>query len=200
MSFSVPSLQKLVRELSKLPGVGFKSAQRMAMGFLKFPQEDIDSLRQSLKDIKEKIHLCKECFSYTEDEVCSFCLDEGRAKSFICVVEDPMGIDRVESSGVFRGLYHVLHGSIAPLEGVGPEDLKINELFFRLQDLKTQEIADVEVILALDADLEGDTTALYLSKELLKRGFRVSKIAQGIPMGGDLDFVDQRTLGRGFRK
>lgn len=196
MSLSIPSLRKLIQELSKLPGVGFKSAQRMAIGFLKFSQEDINSLRQSLKDIKEKIRLCKICFSYTEGEMCSFCLDEGRIKSLICIVEDPMSVDRIESSGVFKGFYHVLHGSIAPLEGVGPEDLKISELFLRLQKLKNQGIEDIEIILALNADLEGDTTALYLSRELIKRGFRVSKIAQGVPMGGDLDFIDQRTLGR----
>lgn len=196
MSLKVPSLQKLIAELSKLPGVGSKSAQRMAMSFLKFPKEDVDSLREALKDIKEKIKLCSECYAYTESELCYFCSEDSRSKHYICVVEDPADIDRIESSGVFKGRYHVLHGAIAPLEGVGPENLKINELFYRIQNLEDQGVSDLEVILALDADLEGDTTALYLSKELAKKGIQVSKIAQGVPMGGDLDFVDQRTLGR----
>lgn len=196
MSLKVPSLQKLISELSKLPGVGSKSAQRMAMSFLKFNKEDIESLRQALKDIKEKIKLCSECFAYTEEDVCYFCSEPQRSKHYICVVESPSDIDRIESSGVFKGKYHVLHGAIAPLDNVGPENLKINELFRRIENLKLEGIHDLEVILALDADLEGDTTALYLSKELARRQVHTSKIAQGVPMGGDLDFVDQRTLGR----
>jgi recombination protein RecR len=196
MSLKVPSLQKLISELSKLPGVGSKSAQRMAMSFLRFPKDDIESLRQALKDIKEKIKLCRECYAYTEEEVCYFCSEDSRSKHFICVVENPSDIDRIESSGVFKGRYHVLHGAIAPLDNVGPENLKINELFRRIEDLKSDGVSDLEVILALDADLEGDTTALYLSKELARKGVHTSKIAQGVPMGGDLDFVDQRTLGR----
>lgn len=196
MSLKVPSLQRLIQELAKLPGVGSKSAQRMAMNFLKFPKDDIESLRQALLDIKEKIKLCKECYAYTEEEICSFCSDTHRLQSLICVVENPSDIDRIESSGVFKGLYHVLHGSIAPLDGIGPEKLKINELYHRLQKLKDQGVQDIEVILALDADLEGDTTALYLSRELSKKGVTVSRIAQGVPIGGHLDYVDQRTLGR----
>jgi recombination protein RecR len=196
MSLKVPSLQKLIAELSKLPGVGSKSAQRMAMSFLKFSKEDIESLRQSLKDIKEKIKFCRECYAYTEEELCYFCSEHSRQQNVICVVENPGDIDRIESSGVFRGRYHVLHGAIAPLEGVGPEHLKINELFYRIERLKSEGVKDLEIILALDADLEGDTTALYLSKELAKKNIHVSKIAQGVPLGGDLDFVDQRTLGR----
>ncbi len=196
MSLKVPSLQRLIAELSKLPGVGSKSAQRMAMSFLKFSTADMESLRQALKDIKEKIKLCKECYAYTEDDTCYFCSEPGRSIHYICVVENPSDIDRIESSGVFKGRYHVLHGAIAPLDGVGPENLKINELFHRIEDLKSGGIQDLEVILALDADLEGDTTALYLSRELARKNVQVSKIAQGVPMGGDLDFVDQRTLGR----
>lgn len=196
MSLKVPSLQRLIAELAKLPGVGSKSAQRMAMNFLKFSKEDIESLRQSLIDIKEKIKLCTECYAFTEDEICYFCSEEGRSRNYICVVENPSDIDRIESSGAFKGSYHVLHGAIAPLDGVGPEHLKINELFRRIESLKSSGVSDLEVILALDADLEGDTTALYLSKELAKHNVQVSKIAQGVPMGGDLDFVDQRTLGR----
>ncbi len=196
MSLKVPSLQRLISELSKLPGVGSKSAQRMAMSFLKFTNDDIESLRQSLKDIKEKIKFCRECYAYTEEDICYFCSDHSRSKNLICVVESPGDIDRVESSGAFKGRYHVLHGAIAPLDGVGPENLKINELFYRVEKLKSDGHKDLEIILALDADLEGDTTALYLSRELYKKNVQVSKIAQGVPMGGDLDFVDQRTLGR----
>lgn len=199
MSLKVPSLQKLIQELAKLPGVGPKSAQRMAISFLRFNNEDIESLRESLKDIKEKIHLCSSCFAYTEEELCYYCQQPNRQKNLICVVESPMDIDRIESSGVFSGTYHVLHGVIAPLEGVGPENIKIAELLFKVSDLIDQGETDLEVILALDADLEGDTTSLYLSKELVKRGAKVSRLAQGVPIGGDLDFVDHRTLGRALQ-
>lgn len=199
MSLKVPSLQKLINELGKLPGVGPKSAQRMAISFLKFKQDDITSLRDALKDIKEKIHLCTSCFAYTEEELCFYCQQPERQKNQICVVESPMDIDRMESSGVFHGLYHVLHGVIAPLEGVGPEQIKITELLYKVSDLKNQGVEDIEVILALDADLEGDTTSLYLSKELAKKEVKVSRLAQGVPIGGDLDFVDHRTLGRALQ-
>lgn len=200
MSLKVPSLQRLIQELAKLPGVGQKSAQRMAMSFLNFKNDDINSLREALKDIKEKIRLCTNCFAYTEEEQCYFCQQPSRDKNLICVVESPVDIERIEESGAFGGFYHVLHGVIAPLEGVGPEQLKIAELFYKVADLQAQDSKiEIEVILALDADLEGDTTALYLSKELVKKGVSVSRLAQGVPIGGDLDYVDHRTLGRALQ-
>lgn len=199
MSLRVPSLQKLILELAKLPGVGHKSAQRMAMSFLKFNLDDINSLREALQDVKTKIKLCKSCYAYTEEEICYFCQQPERHKNIICVVENPTDIDRIESSGVFHGLYHVLHGVIAPLEGVSPEQLKITELLYRVSDLQNSGVKDIEIILALDADLEGDTTSLYLARELAKLNVKVSRLAQGVPIGGDLDFVDHRTLGRALQ-
>lgn len=200
MSLKIPSLQKLINELAKLPGVGPKSAQRMAISFLKFSGEEIQSLREALKDVKEKIHLCQNCFAYTEEDLCYYCQQPSRQKNLLCVVESPMDIERIESSGAFSGYYHVLHGVIAPLEGIGPEEIKIAELLFKVTDLiEKDDQTDLEVILALDADLEGDTTSLYLSKELVKRGAKVSRLAQGVPIGGDLDFVDHRTLGRALQ-
>jgi recombination protein RecR len=186
----IPSLNSLVHELSRLPGVGPKTAQRLAYHILKSPHEFVQSLRDALKNVKEKIHECTVCYSFTEEDgACFYCADPNRHSDILCVVEDPLDIERIESSGVFRGRYHVLHGAIAPLDGVGPEDLKIQALIDRLEGVK-------EVILALDADLEGDTTVLYLAKILREKGIPTSRIAHGVPIGGDIDYIDFRTLGR----
>jgi recombination protein RecR len=194
---NIPSLTKLVHELSRLPGVGPKSAQRLAYHILRSPQEFVLSLRDALKQVKEKIHECPVCFSFTEEEEsCHFCSDPMRADDVLCVVEDPADIERVESSGVFRGRYHVLHGALSPLDGITPQDLKIQALLDRI-DPDTGGVAQVrEVILALDADLEGDTTVLYLAKILKDMNIKTSRIAHGVPIGGDIDYVDYRTLGR----
>ncbi len=190
----IPSLNKLVHELNRLPGVGPKTAQRLAYHILRSPQEYVDHLRAALRDVKEKIHDCPVCFSFTEEEgPCRFCTDPDRTHSTLCVVEDPADIERVESSGAFRGRYHVLHGAISPLDGVNPQDLKIQALLDRLS---TPQHDVQEVILALDADLEGDTTVLYLAKILKDLNIKISRIAHGVPIGGDIDYVDYRTLGR----
>lgn len=191
-----PSLNQLVHELSRLPGIGPKTAQRLAYFVLRAPQEYAQGLRDALKGVKERIRECITCFSFTEedDRICHFCKDPMRVDDVICVVEDPSDIDRVESSGVFRGRYHVLHGAISPLEGVAPEDLKIQSLLERLQPADGPAVR--EVILALDADLEGDTTVLYLAKILKDMSIKASRIAHGVPIGGDIDYVDHRTLGR----
>ena len=173
-----------------MPGVGPKTAQRLAYHILRSPHEFVQSLRDALKNVKENIHECPICYSFTEEDgACYYCADANRSSDVLCVVEDPLDIERIESSGVFRGRYHVLHGAIAPLDGIGPEDLKIPALIDRLEGVK-------EVILALDADLEGDTTVLYLAKILRERGIRTSRIAHGVPIGGDIDYIDFRTLGR----
>ena len=190
----IPSLNQLIHELSRLPGVGPKTAQRLAYHILRSPDEFVQSLRDALRGVKEKIHECPLCFSFTEEEdVCHFCKDPMRSDESLCVVEDPADIERIESSGVFRGRYHVLHGAISPLDGVGPQDLKIQALLDRLNDKKGH---CKEVILALDADLEGDTTVLYLAKILKDMNIRTSRIAHGVPIGGDIDYIDYRTLGR----
>jgi recombination protein RecR len=193
----IPSLNKLVHELSRLPGVGPKSAQRLAYHILRSPQEFVLSLRDALKQVKEKIHECPVCFSFTEEDgACHFCTDVMRSDDVLCVVEDPADIERVESSGVFRGRYHVLHGALSPLDGITPQDLKIEALLDRVQPGLDGELRIREVILALDADLEGDTTVLYLAKILKDMNIKTSRIAHGVPIGGDIDYVDYRTLGR----
>ena len=193
----IPSLNQLVHELSRLPGVGPKSAQRLAYHLLRAPNEYVQSLRDALKGVKEKIKDCPVCFSFTEEEdMCHVCKDMNRSNDSLCVVEDPADIERIESSGSFRGRYHVLHGAISPLDGISPSDLKIQALLDRLAPNPdgTREVQ--EVILALDADLEGDTTVLYLAKILKDMNIKTSRIAHGVPIGGDIDYIDYRTLGR----
>lgn len=195
MSLKVPSLDRLSQELAKLPGIGQKTAQRLAMSIIKKEGVEIENLRESLLAVKEKIKVCSSCFCYTENlEECDFCTDTRRQDTgLFCVVKSPTDIAKIEESGVFRGLYHVLHGCIAPLDGVGPDDIKINELIERLQKIKNKEI---EVIIALDADIEGDTTSLYLKEVLSQENVKVTRLAHGVPIGSFIDFIDQRTLSR----
>ena len=197
MSLKIPSIDRLTHELSKLPGIGAKTAQRLALSIIKRNERDVDSLREALQDVKEKIRECDNCFCYTENEsLCDFCLSPERmANSVLCVVRSLTDIATIESSGAFKGSYHVLHGCIAPLDGVGPEDLTLTELVNRVADLSTKGLS--EVVVALDADMEGDTTSLYI-KEILSdfTDVKVTRLAHGVPMGSYIDFVDQRTLGR----
>lgn len=193
----IPSLNHLIHELGRLPGVGPKTAQRLAYHILRSPDEFVQSLRDALRGVKEKIHECPICFAFTEEEdACHFCKDPMRTDDVICVVEDPADIERIESSGVFRGRYHVLHGAISPLDGIGPQDLKIQALLDRIAPQIADGPSVHEVILALDADLEGDTTVLYLAKILKDMKIKTSRIAHGVPIGGDIDYIDYRTLGR----
>ena len=188
----LPSFNQLAHELGRLPGIGPKTAQRLAYHLLRASDERIEALKNSLTAVKEFVRECPQCHAFTEElDLCKVCMDPNR-NAEICVVEDPADISRVESSGVFRGRYHVLHGALNPLEGIGPEDLKISSLLDRLT--KHPEVK--EVILALDADLEGDTTVLYLAKILREKGLKVTRIAHGVPIGGDIDYIDKRTLGR----
>jgi recombination protein RecR len=210
--FKIGSLEKLIHELNRLPGVGPKTAQRLAYHILRTPDLS-DKLQEALKLVQENVHQCAQCFSYTDEAaLCRFCRDTHRRQDLICVVEQPSDIVRVESSGVFRGIYHVLHGSISPLDNVGPQNLRIRELLERIEagiektpvpylvsvqgeeQLVPPQIT--EVILALDPDLEGDTTVLYLAKALQEKQLKISRIASGVPLGSDIDYVDDRTLGR----
>ena len=214
--FKIGSLEKLIHELNRLPGVGPKTAQRLAYHILRTPDFS-GKLQEALRLVQENVHLCAQCFSYTDEaEICRFCSDTHRRNDVLCIVEEPSDIVRVESSGVFRGRYHVLHGSISPLDSVGPQDLRIRELLERidagLEARPTQRLGDLthvstdlrpeiapkinEVILALDPDLEGDTTVLYLARALAEKQVKITRIASGVPLGSDIDYVDDRTLGR----
>lgn len=186
---NVPSLSRLIDELKKWPGVGPRSAIRLASWLLKTRRQDIESLCQALTDIKTKIRRCEGCFTLTEERaLCPLCTSP-RSEGLICVVEEPFDIPRIEASGQFKGRYHVLHGTLSPLHHRHPEHLTIVPL---MSKVKSGQIK--EVILALDADLEGDMTALYLSKLIKNHCVKVSRLANGIPFGGDIDYIDEQTL------
>lgn len=193
----ISALEKLVHELSRLPGVGPKSAQRLAYYIMKSSSDFSERLGEALARVRAEVHSCPRCFNFTDKDVCRFCADPTRQEDLLCVVEEPMDILRIEASGAFRGRYHVLHGAISPLDGVSPQDLKIDELLHRINlGLQGQAPAIREIILALDADLEGDTTVLYLAKALQGKALRLSRIAHGVPIGSDIDFIDDRTMSR----
>ncbi|MFP5518792.1 MAG: recombination mediator RecR [Bdellovibrionia bacterium] len=194
---NISALEKLVHELSRLPGIGPKTAQRLAYHILRADHGYSDRLTDALMRVKAEVHDCPKCFNYTDKDICRYCEDAHRSDESLCVVEEPADIIRIESSGAFRGRYHVLHGTISPLEGIGPKDLKIAELIERVESgLRGDGPVIKEIILALDADLEGDTTILYLAKHLQGKGVKLSRIAHGVPIGSDIDFVDDRTMGR----
>lgn len=193
----IKSLEKLVHELNRLPGIGPKTAQRLAYFVLRSPEYS-QQLQNALHQVVLSVHMCPQCFSYTDEpDLCRYCTDPNRRDDVVCVVEEPSDIVRVESSGVFRGRYHVLHGAISPLDNVAPNDLRIRELMNRIDDgIEGRKAKVHEVILALDPDLEGDTTVLYLAKALASKDLKVTRIASGVPIGSDIDYVDDRTLGR----
>lgn len=194
---NIPALEKLVHELSRLPGIGPKTAQRLAYHILKSKDDYTDRLSEALRQVRAEVHTCVKCFNYTDQDICKYCRDVHRSDDSICVVEEPSDIMKIESSGAFRGRYHVLHGTISPLEGVSAQDLKIKELIARVDaGLNGQGPKIKEIIMALDADLEGDTTILYLAKLLQGKGVRLSRLAHGVPIGSDIDFIDDRTMGQ----
>ncbi len=193
----IAALEKLVHELSRLPGIGTKTAQRLAYHILRAPAEYSIRLAETLTSVREQIHMCPHCFNYTDLELCRYCQDSNRTDEVLCVVEEPSDIMRIESSGAFHGRYHVLHGAISPLEGVGPQNLKIQELMAKINKGLTGETTRIrEIIMALDADLEGDTTVLYIVKQLQGKDIKVTRIAHGVPFGSDIDYIDDRTMGR----
>lgn len=194
---NIAALEKLVHELSRLPGIGPKTAQRLAYYVLKSKDSYPTQLSEALLRVQSEVHTCTECFNYTDKTVCRYCDDPHRNSEVLCLVEEPSDISRIESSGAFRGRYHVLHGVISPLEGITARNLKIQELLQKVEDGMTgARPALKEIIFAFDADLEGDTTALYLTKVLQGKNIKISRIAHGIPMGSDIDFIDDRTMGR----
>ena len=195
----IKSLELLVHELTKLPGIGEKTAQRLAFFILRQGTGYSSKLRYALEEVETKVHLCSCCFSYTDNaDLCAICQSSDRDLHSLCVVEKPLDIMKVENASVFRGRYHVLHGAISPLEGIHPEHLKIAELVDRVKKAKdSNDQPEIrEIILALDADLEGDSTALYLQKILSGSGVRLTRLAHGVPFGSDIDYIDRRTLGR----
>jgi len=184
-----PSLEKLIAQFSRLPGIGQKSATRVALHILKSDGELARSLAQGLLDVKENIRFCSTCCNLTDDDPCPICIDPSRANGMICVVEGPGDQMAIEQSGTFKGRYHILHGTLSPLDGIGPEDLKIHELVIRLEKEKIEE-----VILATNPTAEGEATSSFLATLLANKGLRVSRIALGVPMGGNLKYMDSLTL------
>ena len=184
-------VQELIDQLGRLPGVGPKSAQRIAFYLLKLPREDAERLARSIQEVKERISFCRRCYNVAEGELCSLCLDDRRDPTVVCVVEEPRDIVAVEKTQEFHGLYHVLQGAISPIEGIGPEQLRVKELLSRLEPEGV-----TEVILCTNPNLEGEATAMYLARLLKPLGVRVTRIASGLPVGGDLEYADELTLGR----
>jgi recombination protein RecR len=186
-------VQDLIDELGRLPGIGPKSAQRIAFHLLAADQADVRRLVHALMEIKEKVTFCVTCGNIAESTQCRICLDSRRDPSVICVVEEPKDVVAIEKTREFRGRYHVLGGAISPIEGVGPDDLRVRELMQRLADG-----AITELILATDPNLEGEATATYLARLIKPLGLRVTRLASGLPVGGDLEYADEVTLGRAF--
>jgi recombination protein RecR len=191
MSTYSPAVEDLIAKLAKLPGIGKKTAARLAFHILQSSQEDAQALARSILQVKERIGLCHVCFNIAEGEVCAICGNAQRDRSLLCVVEAPSDLMAIEATGIFKGLYHVLHGAIAPLDGIGPQVLKIAELLERLRQGGVRE-----VIIATHPTIEGDATALYLAKVVKPLKITVTRIAQGIPAGGDIEYVDIKTMSR----
>lgn len=189
MAHYAKPLARLVGEFEKLPGIGPKSAQRLAFYILRLSAEEAAAFADSINEVKEKIGFCRVCSNFTDQEVCEICRDPRRNDDQICVIAEPRDLIAMDKTGEFRGRYHVLGGVLAPMEGIGPDQLKIRELLRRLAERPVQEI-----VLAMNPTVEGDATALYLATLLKNLGVRVTRIAHGVPVGGDLDYADQATL------
>jgi recombination protein RecR len=186
-------VQELIDELGRLPGIGPKSAQRIAFHILQTESVDVTRLAELLTEVREKVRFCAICGNVTEQETCGICRDPRRSPATICVVEEPKDVVAVERTREFRGLYHVLGGAISPIDGIGPDDLRIRQLLHRLTDGSV-----TEVIIATDPNLEGEATATYLTRLLVQPNLRVTRLASGLPVGGDLEYADEVTLGRAF--
>jgi recombination protein RecR len=182
---------RLIEAFAQLPGIGPKTASRLTFYLLRRPDVQADILADALRDLKQRIVFCSTCFNITETSPCALCQDEGRDRSILCVVEEPLDVLAIDRTGEYRGLYHVLHGAISPVEGIGPDELRINELMARLQAEPVQE-----VLLATNPNLEGEATAMYLARLIQPLGIRVTRLARGLPVGGDLEYADAVTLSR----
>jgi recombination protein RecR len=184
-------VQDLIDELGKLPGIGPKSAQRIAFHLLKISAQDAHRLSHAIEDVKERVTFCSRCFNIAEGDRCGICADDRRDATVVCVVEEPRDVVAVERTGEFRGLYHVLQGAISPIEGIGPEQLRVRELLARVE-----REGITEVILCTNPNLEGEATAMYVGRLLKPLGITVTRLASGLPVGGDLEYADELTLGR----
>jgi len=188
---SIPSFSRLVAEMSKLPGIGRKTAARLVFHILKQPASEAEALAAAIVELKQRVVLCSNCFGLTEDDPCELCRDSSRDEHLLCIVEQPGDMIAIERSRSFRGRYHVLHGALSPLDGVGPEDLKVPQLEKRLADEPIRE-----VVVATNFSVEGEATAHFLADLIKAHGIRVTRLAYGIPMGSDLEFVDEATVNR----
>lgn len=188
---TVEPVARLIDELGRLPGVGPKSASRMAYFLLRAPREQALALAEAVIEVKDRIVLCSRCFNITEQNPCAVCQDASRDQSLICVVEEPLDVLALDRTGEYRGLYHVLHGAISPVDGIGPDKLRIRELLERVERERPSE-----VILATNPNIEGDATAMYIARQLAATGVTISRPASGLPVGGDLEYADEITLGR----
>ncbi len=185
------SILNLIKNLSKLPGIGEKTAERLAIHILRVPRREAELLSSSIMELKEKIRICSMCFGLSDSEVCNICSDQTRDHAVLCVVEQPADMVAIEKSGSFPGLYHILQGVLSPMDGVGPDDIRIRELISRIREGRIKEI-----VLATSTNVEGEATASYLAERLESLPVKVTRIASGVPMGGDLKYVDQVTLKR----
>ncbi len=191
MKYYAKPLTKLIAELGKLPGIGGKTAQRLAFHILSLPEEEVKSLAQTLIDAKSTMHYCSVCGNLTDTDPCSVCADTARDHSVICVVESPRDVSAMERVREFSGVYHVLNGAISPMDGVGPEDINLRSLIVRLQETDIKE-----VILATNPNIEGEATAMYIARLIKPAGIKVTRIAHGLPVGGDLEYADEVTLSK----
>lgn len=190
MRYAAP-IARLLEELERLPGIGPKSAQRLAYHILRTETAEATRLAEAVLEVKRTIHFCPRCFNFAEGELCDICADSERDLSIVCVVEEPRDLAAIERTGEFRGTYHVLQGAISPIDGIGPEQLRVRELLTRLSDGVV-----TEVVLATNPNVEGETTALYLARLIKPLGVKTTRIASGLPVGGDLEYADEVTLGR----
>lgn len=195
MEYYPPSLVRLIRHLSRLPGIGEKSATRLALDILRWSYDEATGLAQSILDVKKKVRLCSKCFGLADTDPCRLCQNPSRDRTIICVVEQPSDLVALEKSGACKGLYHVLHGALSPMKGVGPDDLRIKELITRVAEGEIQEL-----ILATNTSVEGEATASYLAQILKTYPVRLTRIASGVPMGGDLKYLDEVTIKRAMER
>ncbi len=190
---------RLIEAFAQLPGIGPKTASRLTFYLLRRPAEQAETLAHALLDLKQKTVFCDICYNITETSPCAVCRDERRDRSIICVVEEPLDVIAIDRTGEYHGLYHVLHGAISPVEGIGPDELRIGELLTRLQKAREQGEPVREVLLATNPNLEGEATAMYLARLIRPLGIRVTRLARGLPVGGDLEYADAVTLGRALQ-
>jgi recombination protein RecR len=191
MALYIKSVENLINEFKKLPGIGPKSAKRIVFFLLKLSHNDIAKLSQSLIEMKEKVKFCSQCYGLTEEDICQICRDQSRDRKKICIVEEVSDVVIIEKTGEYRGLYHILGGLLSPIENIGPDEIRVPRL---LERVKADNVE--EVIIALNPTVEGESTAVYLKKMLLPLGVRVTRLASGLPVGGDLEYADEVTIGR----